>query len=82
MLKIEGLYKAFKDKKVLEGLDLVLNEGSIFGLVGVNGAGKSTLLRCIAGIYEADHGSVLFNARTSSLSATSRIIRSPPISGQ
>ena len=52
MLKIEGLYKAFKDKKVLEGLDLVLNEGSIFGLVGVNGAGKSTLLRCIAGIYE------------------------------
>ena len=61
MLKLEGLYKAFKDKKVLEGLDLVLNEGSIFGLVGVNGAGKSTLLRCIAGIYEADHGSVLFN---------------------
>ena len=61
MLKIEGLYKSFKDKKVLEGLDLVLNEGSIFGLVGVNGAGKSTLLRCIAGIYEADHGSVLFN---------------------
>ena len=61
MLKIEGLYKAFKDKKVLEGLDLVLNEGSIFGLVGVNGAGKSTLLRCIAGIYEADHGLVLFN---------------------
>ncbi|MBR4610366.1 MAG: ABC transporter ATP-binding protein [Erysipelotrichaceae bacterium] len=61
MLKIEGLYKAFKDKKVLEGLDLALNEGSIFGLVGVNGAGKSTLLRCIAGIYEADHGSVLFN---------------------
>ena len=61
MLKIEGLYKAFKDKKVLEGLDLVLNEGSIFGLVGVNGAGKSTLLRCIASIYEADHGSVLFN---------------------
>ena len=61
MLKIEGLYKAFKDKKVLEGLDLVLNEGSIFGLVGVNGAGKSTLLRCIAGIYEADHGSVMFN---------------------
>ena len=61
MLKIEGLYKAFKDKNVLEGLDLVLNEGSIFGLVGVNGAGKSTLLRCIAGIYEADHGSVLFN---------------------
>ena len=61
MLKIEGLYKTFKDKKVLEGLDLVLNEGSIFGLVGVNGAGKSTLLRCVAGIYEADHGSVLFN---------------------
>ena len=60
MLKIEGLYKAFKDKKVLEGLDLVLNEGSIFGLVGVNGSGKSTLVKCLLQPEYADRGTVSF----------------------
>ena len=60
MLKINGLSKAFTDKEVLKDLDLQIEEGSIFGLVGVNGAGKSTLLRCIAGIYKADKGNVEF----------------------
>lgn len=61
MLKIDGLSKSFSDKDVLKELSLNINEGSIFGLVGINGSGKSTLLRCIAGIYECDKGSVLFN---------------------
>ncbi len=61
MLRIERLSKAFKDKKVLDGLNLIVNEGSIFGLVGVNGAGKSTLLRCVSGIYDTDEGAVYFN---------------------
>lgn len=61
MLKIDGLSKSFSDKDVLKDLSLNINEGSIFGLVGINGSGKSTLLRCIAGIYECDKGSVLFN---------------------
>ena len=61
MLKINSLNKSFGKKTVLDSLNLEITEGSIFGLVGVNGAGKSTLLRCIAGIYEADAGNVLFN---------------------
>ena len=61
MLKIDGLNKAFGDKKVLDQLHLMVDESSIFGLVGVNGAGKSTLLRCIAGIYETDGGKITFN---------------------
>ena len=58
MLKINNISKSFKDKKVLDNLSLVVNDSSIFGLVGVNGAGKSTLLRCVAGIYKSDEGNV------------------------
>lgn len=58
MLKINNISKSFKDKKVLDNLSLVVNDSSIFGLVGVNGAGKSTLLRCVSGIYKSDEGNV------------------------
>ena len=61
MLKIENVYKNFGTTEVLKGLNLAVQEGSVFGLVGVNGAGKSTLLRLISGVYEADQGTVSFN---------------------
>ncbi|MBR5341406.1 MAG: ABC transporter ATP-binding protein [Erysipelotrichaceae bacterium] len=61
MLKINNISKSFDTKKVLNNLSLEVNDGSIFGLVGVNGAGKSTLLRCVAGIYRTDEGNVEFN---------------------
>ncbi|MBP3891045.1 MAG: ABC transporter ATP-binding protein [Solobacterium sp.] len=63
MLKIENLGKSFGDKTVLSNLNLEVKEGSIFGLVGVNGAGKSTLLRLIAGVYEAEQGTILLDGR-------------------
>ena len=61
MLKINGVSKSFTDKEVLKNLNLQIEEGSIFGLVGVNGAGKSTLLRCISGIYKPEEGNVEFD---------------------
>ncbi|MBQ6493102.1 MAG: ABC transporter ATP-binding protein [Erysipelotrichaceae bacterium] len=61
MLKINNVTKKFDDKTVLDGLNLEVADGSIFGLVGVNGAGKSTLLRCVAGIYRTSGGNVEFN---------------------
>ncbi len=60
MLRIENLYKSFGSMEVLKGLNLTVQEGSVFGLVGINGAGKSTLLRLISGVYEADQGSIFF----------------------
>lgn len=62
MLKIKNLYKSFTDKlNVLNGINIEIKDGSIFGLVGINGAGKSTLLRCIAGVYDNNGGEVLFD---------------------
>lgn len=61
MLKVNSITKSFDKQVVLKDLDLTVNDGSIFGLVGVNGAGKSTLLRSIAGIYILDKGTITFN---------------------
>ena len=63
MLKIEHLEKSFGSHPVLKDLNLELQEGSVFGLVGVNGAGKSTLLRLIAGVYQPDGGSIQFEGK-------------------
>ena len=62
-LKVEGIVKKFKDIKVLDNIDLTIEKGNVFGLVGVNGAGKSTLLRSIAGIYKLDEGHIYFDGK-------------------
>lgn len=61
MIKIQNLSKSFSNKKVIEGLNVTIEEGEIFGLVGINGSGKSTLLRLISGVYKADEGSILID---------------------
>lgn len=61
MIEIKNLSKGFGTKKVLQNINLSIEDGKVFGLVGINGAGKSTLLRLISGIYKADAGKVLIN---------------------
>jgi ABC-2 type transport system ATP-binding protein len=48
---------------VLDGISFDVQEGEFFGIVGRNGSGKSTLLKCIAGIYQADSGSIAIAGR-------------------
>ena len=58
MIEISGLRKNFGDNEVLKNINLTINDGDIYGLVGVSGAGKSTLLRCINGLVPYDSGSL------------------------
>lgn len=53
-----NLVKSFNDKKVLDNLNISIEDGTVFGLIGINGAGKSTLLRLISGVYSQDLGIV------------------------
>ena len=62
MIEIKNLAKSFSDKDVLKEVNLKIEEGKVFGLVGINGSGKSTLLRLISGVYKADLGSVLIDS--------------------
>ena len=57
-LVARDVVKAYGDRVVLDGVDLVANPGEPLGLVGENGAGKSTLLRVLAGVEVSDGGSV------------------------
>ncbi|MBC8560502.1 ABC transporter ATP-binding protein [Fumia xinanensis] len=58
MIQINQVEKRFGNVKALDRIDMEIQKGSIYGLVGSNGAGKSTLLRLIAGVYSPDSGSV------------------------
>ena len=58
MIDIQNLHFAYKKKKVFTGLNLSLQPGHIYGLLGKNGTGKSTLLRNIAGLLFPNQGTV------------------------
>ena len=57
-IRVEGLYKAFKDLKVLKGIDLEVRRGECLAIMGPSGSGKSTLLRCINYLEVPDGGYV------------------------
>lgn len=59
-LKISNVYKSFKDKDVLNNIDLQIEKGEIFGLVGINGVGKTTLIKVMLNLLQQDKGSVSF----------------------
>lgn len=59
MIEVKGLEKSFEGFHALNGVDMHVKKGAIYGLVGPNGAGKSTLIRHLTGIYRPDAGEVL-----------------------
>ena len=58
MIQVNGLKKAFDGFVALNGVDMHVEKGAIYGLVGPNGAGKSTLIRHLTGVYRPDQGEV------------------------
>ncbi|MGL4773405.1 MAG: ATP-binding cassette domain-containing protein [Clostridium sp.] len=58
MLTIKDLNKSFGDFKALNGVNLQIDEGEVFGFIGPNGAGKSTTMKIISGLLSADSGEV------------------------
>ena len=65
MIKIKDLNKTFKsgDKEVqaLKNVNLEIEDGEIFGIIGYSGSGKSTLIRCINRLEEPDSGEILIS---------------------
>lgn len=58
ILTAENIVKSYSEKALLNDITLYINEGDKIGVIGVNGTGKSTLLKILAGIEEADSGSI------------------------
>lgn len=58
MIKVENVSKSFEGVKALDGLNINVQRGSIYGLIGTNGAGKTTIIKHITGVFKADSGSI------------------------
>jgi len=61
MIQINNLIKEFDGFRALDGVDMTVKKGAVYGLVGPNGAGKSTLIRHITGVMRPDAGEVFIN---------------------
>ena len=67
IIQIQDLEKRFRSKNTevyaLQGINLTIRKGDIFGIIGKSGAGKSTLVRCINMLERPTGGSVMFEGR-------------------
>ncbi len=61
IIDIKGLKKSYKEVEVLKGVDIEVEKGDIFALLGSNGAGKSTIIKIMATLLKADAGSVVID---------------------
>ena len=62
-IEVKDLVKSFEGFRALDGLNISVPQGAVYGLVGPNGAGKSTVIRHLAGIYRQDSGEVLIDGQ-------------------
>jgi ABC-2 type transport system ATP-binding protein len=56
IIRTDGLKKSFGDVQAVKGVDLAVEEGTVFGLLGPNGAGKTTTIRILTTLLEPDEG--------------------------
>lgn len=61
LLEARGVCKYFGGLKAVEGVDMTVNQGDIFGIIGPNGAGKTTFFNICSGIYQPTKGEILLD---------------------
>lgn len=63
-IQVCALKKSYDGHMVLKGLNLQIEKGEIFALLGINGAGKTTALECMEGLRKYDSGTISVNGKT------------------
>ncbi len=61
MIRIDNLTKKFDGHPALDGLNMNVPDGSVYGLVGTNGAGKTTIIKHLAGVWRQDKGTIEYD---------------------
>ena len=74
MLELKGLSKHFGGIKAVDGLDLNVKSGEIFGLIGPNGSGKSTTINLICGLMDVTTGNIAIDGRDISGAAPHEVV--------
>src|SRR5690606_10913052 len=63
MIEVDNISKQFGDKKVLEDVSCVFEQGKINLIIGGSGQGKTVLMKCVVGLFEVDKARVLYDGR-------------------
>jgi len=61
LLVAKNVSKLFGGLKAVDGVDMTIQEGDIFGIIGPNGAGKTTFFNICSGVYKPTHGEITFD---------------------
>jgi ABC-2 type transport system ATP-binding protein len=69
-IEINNVSKRYGSQKILDGVDLVVNDNEIHGLVGINGAGKTTLIKCLLDLVSINSGEIKLSGINSSDNAS------------
>ena len=73
-IELTGISKSFGPVKANQDIDLVVEKGTIHGIIGENGAGKSTLMSILYGFYQADSGTISINGKEIKISGSQAAI--------
>ncbi len=63
MIEVKNVVKTFDGHRALDGLNINVPKGAIYGLVGPNGSGKTTIIRHLTGVYKQDSGEILIDGQ-------------------
>ena len=61
ILSISGITKHFDGLTVLDGIDMEIEQGKLYQLIGPNGSGKTTLINVVSGLLKPDNGKIIFD---------------------
>ena len=76
LLEVRNVKKSFGGLAAVDGMDIAVDEGRIYGLIGPNGAGKTTLFNIASGFYQPDAGDIFFaGERVTNLGSHQRCAR-------
>jgi len=64
VVKLENISFSFGDRKILENINISVNQGEIAGILGPNGVGKSTIFNLITGLIKPNYGSIKIDSKT------------------
>jgi len=74
VVEVQGFCKRYRRQAVVQGVDLGIQQGEIYGLIGPDGAGKSSLMKAIAGVLTYEGGTVdVFGVRVDSEAAAEQV---------
>lgn len=68
IIKTNDLYKSFKNVKAVQGVNLNVRKGDVYGFLGPNGAGKTTTIKMVLGLTHPDSGNVFINGKNTNKS--------------